>query len=161
MFKNRIAKYKEEGCSIVYIDESGFAHDMPKTHGYSTVGDSCYATQYWNAKGRTNVISVLSGDSLIGCGIVNANVDTDVFNTWLEKILIRGLPQNSIVVMDNASFHKSDKTTKILSEHRHKIEFLPPYSPDLNPIEFKWAQAKSIRRKLHCDVFELFASHIM
>ena len=103
----------------------------------------------------------MSGDSLIGCGIVNANVDTDVFNTWLEKILIPDLPQNSIVVMDNASFHKSDKTTKILSEHRHKIEFLPPYSPDLNPIEFKWAQAKSIRRKLHCDTFELFASHIM
>ena len=161
MFKNRIAKYKEEGCFIVYIDESGFAHDIPRTHGYSTVGDRCYATQDWNAKGRANVISGLFGDSLIWCGIVNANVDTDVFNTWLEKILIPDLPQNSIVVMDNASFHKSDKTTKILSEHRHKIEFLPPYSPDLNPIEFKWAQAKSIRRKLHCDVFELFASHIM
>ena len=160
-FKNRIAKYKEEGRSIVYIDESGFAHDMPRTHGYSTVGERCYSTQHWNAKGRTNVISGLSGDSLIGCGIVNANVDTYVFNTWLEKILIPDLPQNSIVVMDNASFHKSDKTTKILSEHRHKIEFLPPYSPDLNPIESKWAQAKSIRRKLHCDVFELFASHIM
>ena len=85
MFKNRITKYKEEGCSIVYIDESGFAHDMPKTHGYSTVGDRCYATQDWNAKGRANVISGLSEDSLIGCGIVNANVDTDVFNTWLEK----------------------------------------------------------------------------
>ena len=75
-----------------------------------------------------------------------------MFNTWLKKILIPDLAQNSIVVMDNASFHKSDKTTKILSEHRHKIEFLHPYSPDLNPIEFKWAQAKSIRRKLHCDV---------
>ena len=74
---------------------------------------------------------------------------------------ILGLPQNSIVVMDNASFHKSDKTTKILSEHRYKIEFLPSYSPDLNPIELKWAQAKFIRHKLHCDVFELFTSHTM
>ena len=133
MFKNRMAKYKEEGCSIVYIDESGFADDMPRTRGYSTVGDRCYATQDWNAKGRTNVISGLSGDSLIGYGIVNANLDTDMFNTLLEKILIPDLPQNSIVVMDNASFHKSEKTTKILSEHQHKIEFLPPYSPDLNP----------------------------
>ena len=63
--------------------------------------------------------------------------------------------------MENASFHKSDKTTKILSEHQHKIEFLPPYSPDLNPIKFKWAQVKSIRRKLRCDVFKLFDSHMM
>ena len=77
------------------------------------------------------------------------------------KILIPNLSQNSIIVMDNTSCHKSDKTTKILGEHRYKIEFLPPYSPDLKPIEFKWAQAKSIRHKLHCDVFELFASHVM
>ena len=94
-------------------------------------------TQDWNAKGSTNVISGLSGDSLIGCSVVNTNVDTYVFNTWLEKILIPDLPQNSIIVVDNVSFHKSNKTTKILSEHRHKIEFLPPYSADLNPIEFK------------------------
>ena len=106
MFKNRIAKYQEEGYSIVYIDESRFVHNMARIHGYSTVGDHCYTTQDSNARARTNVISGLSGDSLIGCGIVNANVDTDVFNTWLEKILIPDLPQNSIIVMDNASFHK-------------------------------------------------------
>ena len=70
-----------------------------------------YATQDSNARARTNVISGLSRDSLIGCVIVNANVGTDVFNIWLEKILIPDLPQNSIVIMDNASFHKSDKTT--------------------------------------------------
>ena len=91
MFKTRIAKYKEEGYHIVYIDESGFAYDMARTYGYSTVGDPCYATQNSNVRARTNVISGLSGDSLIGCGIVNANVDTDVFNTWLEKILISDL----------------------------------------------------------------------
>ena len=56
-------------------------------------------------------------------------------------------------------FHKSNKTIKILSKHQHQIEFLPPYSPDLNPIEFKQAQAKSIRHKLRYDVFELFASY--
>ena len=161
MFKNKIAKYEEEGRSIVYIDESGFAHDMPRTHGYSPVGDRCYGTQDWNAKGRKNVIARLFGGSLIGCGIIEANVDTDVFNTWLEKIFIPDLPQNSVVVMDNAAFHKSERTNQILGEHGHNIEFLPPYSPDLNPIECKWAQAKSVKRKLHCDVSELFASHMM
>ena len=45
VFKKRIAKYKQEGCSIFYIDESGFAHDMPRNHGYSIVEDRCYATQ--------------------------------------------------------------------------------------------------------------------
>ena len=62
--------------------------------------------------------------------------------------------------MDNASFHKSLKTKEILTKHRHELEFLPPYSPDFNPIEHKWAQAKSIRRKLGCNVEEAFKSHI-
>ena len=62
---------------------------------------------------------------------MNGNADSDTFNTWLEKILIPELPKNSVVIMDNASFHKSMKTKKqILSEHRHKLEFLLPYSPD-------------------------------
>ena len=61
--------------------------------------------------------------------------------------------------MDNAAFHKSQRTKELIENNGHKIEFLPPYSPDLNPIEHKWAQAKSIRKKLDCDVFELFKSH--
>lgn len=145
----------------MYVDESGFAHDMPRTHGYSPVGDRCYGTQDWNAKGRKNVIAGLCGTSLIGCGIVEANVDTAVFNVWIEKILMPDLPNNSIVVMDNASFHKSQKTKELLESNEHEIEFLPPYSPDLNPIENKWAQAKSIRRKQDCDIFQLFASPLL
>lgn len=145
----------------MYVDESGFAHDMPRTHVYSPVGDRCYGTQDWNAKGRKNVIAGLCGTSLIGCGIVEANVDTAVFNVWIEKILMPDLPNNSIVVMDNASFHKSQKTKELLESNEHEIEFLPPYSPDLNPIENKWAQAKSIRRKQDCDIFQLFASPLL
>ena len=146
--------------SITYVDESDFAHDMPRTHGYSVRGERCFGTHDWNAKGRKNVIAALSGTSLIGCGIVESTVDTAVFNTWVEKILIPDLPDNSVVVMDNAAFHKSQKTKELIEGNGHKIEFLPPYSPDLNPIEHKWAQAKSLRRKHDCDIFELFQYHI-
>ena len=61
--------------------------------------------------------------------------------------------------MDNAAFHKSQETRDLIKNNGHEIEFLPPYSPDLNHIEPKWAQAKSIRRKLNCDIFDLFANH--
>ena len=77
------------------------------------------------------------GDLLIGYEIVNINVDSDVFNIWLEKIFIPDSLQNSILVMNNASFYRTEKTIKILSKHRRKIEFLLPYSTDFNPIEFK------------------------
>ncbi|MSO14618.1 hypothetical protein h2es_1386 [Rickettsiales endosymbiont of Trichoplax sp. H2] len=159
-FREKINKYEKEGSSVVYVDESGFAHDMPRTYGYSPVGGRCYGTQNCNAKGRKNVIAGLCGDSLIGCGIVEGNVDTAVFNTWVKKIFIPDLPENSVVIMDNAAFHKSQETKELIENHGHKIEFLPPYSPDLNPIEHKWAQAKAIRRREDCDVVELFRDHV-
>ena len=159
IFQKKIKEYEEKGRSIVYVDESGFAHDMPRTYGYSAIGDLCYGTQDWNAKGRQNVIAGLFGDSLIGCGIVEANVNTEVFNTWIEKVFIPDLPKNSIVVMDNATFHKSQKTKELLEINGHQIEFLPPYSPDLNPIERKWAQAKAIRKRENCNVHNFFRDY--
>ena len=161
LFKNKIEKYKSENRVLSYVDESGFAFDMPRRYGYSTVGDRCYGTYNWNAKERENVIGALVNNSLTACGIVNGNVDSDTFNTWLEKILIPELPKNSVVIMDNASFHKSLKTKEILTEHGHELEFLPPYSPDFNTIEHKWAQAKAIRRKHNCSTLELFQKYLL
>lgn len=146
-------------ASLVYIDESGFGYDMPRTHGYSEVGKCCFGTHDWNAKGRQNVLGALINSELTACGIIESNVDSEVFNTWLEKILITQLPKNSIVVMDNATFHKSKRTKELIEDHGHTLEYLPPYSPDLNPIEHKWAYAKSLRRKHNCDVLQLFQSH--
>ena len=146
---------------MAYVDESGFASDMPRTHGYSEVGKRCFGSHDWNAKGRENVLSALINGSLIGCGIVQGNVDSDVFNTWLETILIPELPQNSVVIMDNAAFHKSSATKVILDNDGHTLEFLPPYSLDFNLIEQKWSQAKSIRRKYNCSTFELFQKYLL
>ncbi len=80
----------------------------------------------------------------------------DVFEAWIRQELLPVLPNGNIVVMDNASFHKSEKTQELIEAAGCLLEFLPPYSPDLNPIEHKWAQAKKRRRKLSCTVDELF-----
>lgn len=58
--------------------------------------------------------------------------------------------------MDNATFHKRADTALLLEQNNHTVLFLPSYSPDLNPIEKKWAQAKAIRRKIRCDPDKLF-----
>ena len=81
-------KYKKSKMSIAYVDESGFAHDIARIHGYSMRRRRCYSSHDWNARGRKNVTAALSGVSLIGCGIVESTVDAAVFNTWIEKILI-------------------------------------------------------------------------
>ena len=107
MFKKKIEDYNKNGNPVIYIDESGFAYDMPRTHGYSSIGKRCSGTSNWNAKGRKNVIGAINDAKFIACGICDYNINSDVFNLWTEKFLIPNLPDNSVVVMDNAAFHKS------------------------------------------------------
>jgi transposase len=63
--------------------------------------------------------------------------------------------------MDNASFHKNKSMQKIIKDAGHILEYLPPYSPDLNPIEHTWATAKSIRKKHNCSIDDLFSKYLL
>ena len=75
--------------------------------------------------------------------------------------LIPKLPINSVVIMDNASFHKGVVMQKAIEDAGHTLLYLPPYSPDLNPIEKKWAQAKAIRRRVGGTIERLFKENDM
>ena len=72
------------------------------------------------------------------------NINGDIFYNWCKDTLIPSLKTKCVIVMDNASFHK--RVQRLLNRHGHRLLFLPPYSPDLNPIEKKWAQAKFLRQ---------------
>ena len=89
-------------------------------------------------------------------GLFNCNIDADVFYGWLTQQLLPVIAPNSVIVLDNATFHKREDALKAVKEQGHILEFLPPYSPDLNPIEKKWAQAKRIRKKHGYSPEELF-----
>ena len=129
---------------------------MPRTHGYAPKGQRCYGIQDWNARGRVNVIGALLAGALLTTWLCDFNVDSDVFHTWTTEELLPKLPQCSVVIMDNARFHKRGDTQKAITDAGHILEYLPPYSPDLNPIEQKWAQAKAIRRKTSKSVSQIF-----
>lgn len=156
VFQEKITAYQADNKSIVYLDESGFAHDMPRTRGYALVGKRCVGKHDWHAKGRTNVIGALLASCLLTAALFAGSVNADVFFAWLSQDLLPKLPPNSIIVMDNASFHKRDDALQLIEQAGHTLEFLPPYSPDLNPIEHKWAQAKALRRLKNCSTDELF-----
>lgn len=129
---------------------------MPRTHGYAPVGERCPGLQDWQARGRTNVIGALLGKALLTVGLFNTNVNADVFTAWIEQDLIPKLPPKTVLVMDNATFHKRQDTLQAIKNAGHTALFLPPYSPDMNPIEKKWAQAKALRRKLKCSIDQIF-----
>ncbi|MDD3183032.1 MAG: transposase [Alphaproteobacteria bacterium] len=79
--------------------------------------------------------------------------------SYIEQDLLSKLSKRTVIVMDNATFHKRQNTQQAIRDAGHILLFMPSYSPDLNPIEKKWAQAKALRRKLRCDTHTLFAAN--
>lgn len=91
---------------------------------------------------RTNIIAGYVNKKSIAPMIFNGSCNTKLFESWVEKFLIKELKPGQFVVMDNASFHKSQKTKELIDSVGCKVIFLPAYSPDLNPIEKFWANMK-------------------
>ena len=158
-FQEKIERYNNEGRPIIYLDESGFENDMPRTRGYSKKGKRCFGKHDWHSKGRVNAIGAIIGFVFLTIGLFNCNINSDVFYAWLKIDLLPKVELGSVIVMDNATFHKRLDMIEAIEEHGCIVEFLPAYSPDLNPIEHKWAQAKSIRKSRHCSVDELFSNY--
>ena len=87
--------------------------------------------------------------------MLTGNVNSGVFYTWITQELLPLLPSQGVIVMDNASFHKRLDIQKAIRDEGHILRFLPPYSPQLNPIEPKWAQAKVIRKQQHGSISDI------
>ena len=88
--------------------------------------------------------------------VFNGSCNTQLVETWVEKFLIKELKAGQVVIMDNASFHKSKKTKDLIESVGCKLLFLPPYSPDLNPIEKFWANMKRWIKDRISDFTQLY-----
>lgn len=85
--------------------------------------------------------------------------DTLLFNLWLRDFLIPELKPGQVVIMDNATFHKSKEALNLIEKAGCRILFLPPYSPDLNPIEIFWSNFKKMVRT-HLETFKVLSQAI-
>ena len=81
----------------------------------------------------------------------SGTMDAELFETWFETRLLPALPENTVIVMDNASFHRKSRLYLLAQNSGYKIIFLPPYSPELNLIENFWAWLKNRLRKVLPD----------
>lgn len=84
-------------------------------------------------------------------------IDSAIFQAWILNDLLPEVPKRSILILDNAAFHKVGDIQIAIQQADISIECLPPYSPDLNPIEHKWAHAKTLRRTHQCSIDDLFS----
>ena len=120
---------------VLYIDESGIEVNSVKERGWGKIGQKLGSQKSGKYYERTNIIAGLVGNKSIAPFVFNGSCNTQVFENWVEQFLIKELKNNYVVIMDNASFHKSQKTKDLIESVGCKIISLPAYSPDLNPIE--------------------------
>jgi transposase len=121
--------------SIVYIDESGIDLTICKDRGWGRKSEKLIGKKSGKYYERTNIIAGYVNNKSIAPMVFNGSCNRELFENWVEKFLIRELKVGQVVVMDNAAFHKSQKTRDLIESVGCKLIFLPPYSPELNPQE--------------------------
>lgn len=136
------ARFVLKGHDIVYVDETGFAPGTSRSHGYAIKGQRLYGDFDSCKRPRTSLVGGYLSGKLIAPMLFDGTCNTVTFNTWLEEHLLPSLKPQSVIVMDNATFHKSQETRDIIKQAGCYVLFLPPYSPHLNPIEKLWANIK-------------------
>lgn len=132
------------------MDESGFELYACRQYGWATKGQKVYGERSGNKRPRTSFLAARMPDgALVATQLWEGTCNTDIFNQWLEDLLCPLLDETCVVIMDNATFHKSLKTKKLIETKGATLLFLPPYSPDLNPIEGDFGALKKIREYNH------------
>jgi len=142
--------------NLVYIDESGIDLTICKDRGWGKKGEKLSCKKSGKYYERTNIIAGLVNNKSIAPMIFNGSCNTILFETWVEEVLIKELNPGQVVIMDNASFHKSQKTRELIESAGCNLMFLPPYSPDLNPIEKFWANMKRWIKSRIAEFDELY-----
>ena len=119
---------------------------MSREYAWSKKGVKIHGTTSGRRFARESFIAGLVSNKIIAPFCYAGTCNTNLFNIWLEKILLPVLEPGNVIVMDNAAFHKSKRTKELIESKGCELLFLPAYSPDLNPIEKCWANLKKIIR---------------
>jgi transposase len=128
----------------VYIDESGVDKYLQREYARAPRGVQIFGAISGKRYARESFIAAKVESSILAPFCYTRTCDTFLFNLWLKDFLIPVLKPGQVVIMDNASFHKSQDSQRLIEQAGCKVLFLPPYSPDLNPIEVFWANFKKI-----------------
>lgn len=134
-------------ANIVYSDETGIDDNEVPATGWAPRGERCHAQKKAERKTRYNVVAALNLNSLFAPFIFEGYSSASTYETYVEHVLVPTLKPGMVFVIDNASFHKSKKVINLIETAGCKVIFLPPYSPDFNPIEHHWTAIKNAIRK--------------
>ena len=132
---------------LVFLDESGAKTNMTRLYGRSFDGQRIVDATPHGHWCTTTMLSALRVDGSTASMVIEGPTDADVFGAYVGQILLPSLRHGDIVVMDNLTPHKQAGVIAAIQAAGAEVWFLPPYSPDLNPIEKMWSKIKAFLRK--------------
>lgn len=138
----------QEPHRLAFIDETATTTKMTRLRGRAPRGQRFKARAPFGHWGTQTFIAALRCDGLTAPWIINGPMNRQTFEVYVETQLAPTLQPGDVVILDNLSSHKSEKAKAILKERGAWFLFLPPYSPDLNPIEMAFAKLKAHLRRI-------------
>jgi transposase len=139
---------REQVHRLVFVDETGTTTKMTRLRGRARRGARLHASAPFGHWGTQTFIAALRHDGLTAPWVIDKPMNRATFETWVETQLAPTLRSGDVVILDNLSSHKSQKADDILRQRGAWFLFLPPYSPDLNPIEMAFAKLKAHLRRI-------------
>jgi transposase len=132
---------------LVFIDETWASTAMARTHGRAPRGERLRMGVPFGHWKTTTVVAGLRLSGIVAPMVLDGPINQRAFEAYVEQILVPELEPGDIVIMDNLSSHKSPAVRTAIEAAGAELRFLPPYSPDFNPIEMAFAKLKALLRK--------------
>jgi transposase len=139
----------------IYIDESGVDSRLEVEYGYSPKGGRCYGERNGSRKERVSVIGALRETALFSAMTFKGTCDRQLFEGWADLCFFKELREGDVVILDNATVHKSAYFVEQVEARGASVLWLPPYSPDKNPIEKTWATLKKSFRHIKQTIHDI------
>lgn len=131
---------------LVFLDEAGSHIGMTRTYGRAFFGQRVAEAVPRNRGTVTTILGALTLAGLVAVMTIEGGTDTAVFETFIQRVLVPKLKPGDIVVLDNLGAHKPPSIRRFIEAAGARLLFLPPYTPELNPIEECWSKLKSLLR---------------
>ena len=131
---------------LVFVDEMGTHTSLAPFYGYSPRGQRAFFKVPRNRGTNTTLLASMSLEGMGPSMAVEGSTNKEVFEVYVEHFLAPTLKEGQVVVMDNLSAHKGERARKLIEERGCQLLYLPPYSPDLNPIEEAFSKVKRLLR---------------
>jgi len=145
---------RRDGRGLIFVDESSAKTNMTRLRGRALRGQRVidYAPHgHWST---TTMIGSIRLDGTTSCMAVDGATSSEVWREYVRQVLCPTLRSGDIVIVDNLSAHKDIQSNRLIESCGARLLFLPPYSPDFNPIEKMWSKVKAHLRGAEARTYD-------